>query len=110
MPRTRRRSPQPARPPLGSEPSAPARWPRAPALCPRGTSPSLPLLQKPLGPGAGAPAPAFRIQVSPHLTPQPEAQRLGGSARVAMATGVYFALGTHSSRRNAPRTPPLNPG
>lgn len=47
-------------------------------------------------------APAFRIQGSPLLTPQPEASRPGGRAHVAMATGVYFALGTRLAQQRPP--------
>lgn len=73
--------------------------------------PSSPLLQEPPGPASAPPAPAFRIQVSPPSSPpQPDASRLGGRARVAMATRVYFALGTHSSRCSAPPPRPSNPG
>ena len=70
--------------------------------------PSSPSSRNPWDRAPAPPAPAFRIQVSPLLTPQPEASRLGGRARVAMATGVYFALGTHSSRRSAPPPRPSN--
>lgn len=70
--------------------------------------PASPSSRNPWDRALAPPAPAFRIQVSPLLTPQPEASRLGGRARVAMATGVYFALGTHSSGCSAPPPRPSN--
>lgn len=85
------------------------RTPRQSAQGPLSTGTYESLLPPPPGtPGTGSQhprPPPSGSRCPPLLTPQPEASRLGGRARVAMATGVYFALGTHSSRRSAPPHP-----
>ncbi|XP_017748010.1 PREDICTED: protein shisa-7 [Rhinopithecus bieti] len=69
------------------------RAPRLPPAAPHAAAPGSPRVPHPESEGsrrspwdraAAPPAPAFRIQVSPLLTPKPEASRLGGPARVAM--------------------------
>lgn len=104
------RAPQPWIP----EPSQKARSPsprRRSAQHPSPQGPGSPGL--PLAPGAPGTRrlrprpPPSGSRCPPSSPPQPESSRLGGRARVAMATGVYFALGTHSSRRSAP--PPAPP-
>lgn len=115
-----------ARPPRIGEtepppPLDPRPLPEVPVTGPRGQSAQHPLSPQGsrspcLPPPPGAPGtgrrrprpPPFGSRCPPLLTPQPEASRLGGRARVAMATGVYFALGTHSSRRSAPPPRPSN--
>lgn len=77
----------------------------SPAYPPRGPrSPSHP--PEPFGTQASEPRPPPSGSRCPLRTPSPKpASR--GRARVAMATGVYFAPGTHSSLRSAPHPPRL---
>lgn len=98
-PRILAAQPPPKRP-VASHPS-PAYPPRGPRSTSHPPEPFRTRASEPRPPPSGSRCPL--------RTPSPKpASR--GRARVAMATGVYFAPGTHSSLRSAPHPPCLRVG